>query len=707
MPSLPILCACILLLLATLAAYRGLGSNGFVFFDDDLFVTANPHVQKGLQGESIAWAFTTTHASNWHPLTWLSHMLDVQLFGLDPGKHHRSNLLLHALNALLLLLVLHRLTGALWRSALVAALFALHPLHVESVAWIAERKDLLSTLFWLLTLAAWLAFVRSRRAAPYLLAVLLYALGLMAKPMLVTLPFTLLLLDYWPLGRLPVPLRGQAATLRRLLLEKAPLFALSAASCVVTFHAQRAGGAVATLEHISLGDRIANAVWAYGAYLAKTLWPADLAVFYPLPPGGHPAGEVALAALLLLGLSAGALRLAGRAPYLLTGWFWTLGTLVPVIGLVQVGSQAMADRYTYVPLIGIFLAAAWALGDLVRSNRGWRLVSAISSAALLVVLAVLTHAQTEVWRDSESLFRHALAVTGPNSLAHNNLGLVLHEEGRTEEAVVHLREAIRIDPEYPDAHSNYGVALAKLGLWDPAITQYREALRLQPGALSPLVNLGQALLRMGRLSEAAECFHQAMEGDPASLNARLGLGSVLQRQNRLEEALEQFEQALILEPDSAATLVAIGQTLGRMGRKAEAIQRLEEATRADPDHFEGHLNLGVAMDHDGRIAEAIGHFQQALRLEPDSIVALDNLGLALARTDRIPEAVEYFMRAVLLDPEAPDARAHLGLSLLRLRRPAEAAEQFKEVLRFHPDHAEAREGLKGALEALRSGRGPA
>jgi tetratricopeptide (TPR) repeat protein len=706
MPSLPILCACILLLLATLAAYRGLGSNGFVFFDDDLFVTANPHVQKGLQGESIAWAFTTTHASNWHPLTWLSHMLDVQLFGLDPGKHHRSNLLLHALNALLLLLVLHRLTGALWRSALVAALFALHPLHVESVAWIAERKDLLSTLFWLLTLAAWLAFVRSRRAAPYLLAVLLYALGLMAKPMLVTLPFTLLLLDYWPLGRLPVPLRGQAATLRRLLLEKAPLFALSAASCVVTFHAQRAGGAVATLEHISLGDRIANAVWAYGAYLAKTLWPADLAVFYPLPPGGHPAGEVALAVLLLLGLSAGALRLAGRAPYLLTGWLWTLGTLVPVIGLVQVGSQAMADRYTYVPLIGIFLAAAWGLDALVAGHPAARGAAALAAVGALAAMFAATRQQTAYWKDTETLFGRAVAVTSGNWLAHDFIGLSLAFSGqdRMEEAIRHFEEAIGIDPRHPGVHNNLAMALRESGRLDEAVAHYQEALRLRPDAPVPLKNLGTTLLQMGRHSEAVDALARSVRLAPDDSDALLLLGQALEGTGRVSEALLQFEAALRLSPDSVSVLLRTGQALGKLGRTGEAAACFERALKIDTECLDALINLGVALDLMGRDQEALARFDAALRISPHSVQALVGKGTTLGRSGRVAEAVACLEKAVEADPGSPLARFNLAVALHASGRAGAALAHLHEALRLNPGDPAVIDAIATIQRSSRQGR---
>jgi len=473
----------------TLLAFRGVLSNAFVIYDDNVYVTENVHVQKGLDGESIAWAFTTTDGSNWHPVTWLSHMLDVQLFGLDAGRHHGTNLLLHASNAVLLFLLLVRMTGALWRPAFVACLFAVHPLHVESVAWIAERKDVLSTLFWLLTLAAWLSYLESKTAARYLLVVLLYGLGLMAKPMLVTLPFTLLLLDFWPLRRFALALGSRA--LAGLLREKAPLFAMAAASCVVTLVAQRSGGSLETLEGLRFAERLANAVLAYASYLSKTFWPASLAVFYPHPHAGLLAWSVVGSALLLAGVTALALRLARRAPFVAFGWFWYVGTLLPVIGLVQVGSQSMADRYTYVPLIGLFVAISWGLAELGR-GRSVRYAVASLAGASLVALFVTGRVQVGHWADSVALFEHTLAVTSPNCLAHNDLGIVLFGMGRTDEAIAHFREALRIQPDYAEAHNNLGAALAQTNRVPEALEHFRQAVRLKPGFEEARDNLRKA-----------------------------------------------------------------------------------------------------------------------------------------------------------------------------------------------------------------------
>jgi tetratricopeptide (TPR) repeat protein len=624
---------CAALVVVTLAAFRGVLSGGFLNYDDNLYVTENAHVRQGLDGGSLAWAFTTTECANWHPLTWLSHMLDVRLFGLDAGKHHLTSLLLHAANAVALFLLLVRMTGALWRSALAACLFAVHPLHVESVAWIAERKDVLSTLFWLLTLAAWLSYLESKTFVRYVLVLGLYALALMAKPMPVTLPFTLLLLDTWPLGRLTLPLRGSYGALAGLLREKAPLFAMAAASCIATFVAQRSGGAVKSLQDFTFAERLGNAVVAYVSYLGKAVWPTALAIFYPHRHVGLLTWAVAGSALLLVGATALALRVAARAPYLTVGWLWYAGTLVPVIGLLQVGGQAMAERYTYVPFIGVFIAVAWGLGDLARGSRLARHVVAGATVAALLPLCAVTRAQVGYWADGAALYEHALAVTSDNWLVHNNLGLVLFKRGKTNEAIAHYTEALRIWPDYAEAHYNLGIALGKAGRRSEAIEHYEQALRLRPDLVEVHYNLGNALLEVGRFAEAINHYDQALRLDPDDGEAHNNLGNALARQGRIPEAIEHYDQALRLDPDSASV----------------------------------HNNLGAALVRQGRLEEAIGHYRQAVRLSPDFAEAHNDLGVALARENRFPEAVEHFQEALRIKPDFDDARANLVKARERLR----------------------------------------
>ena len=695
---------CGALVIVSLITFGGLRSSGFTSYDDTDYVTENAHVRKGLSGESIAWAFTSTDAANWHPLTWLSHMLDVQLFGMDAGRHHLTSLLLHTLNGVLLFLLLFRMTGALWRSAFVAALFVLHPLHVESVAWIAERKDVLSTLFWLLTLGAWLAYVKSKKVAPYALAVAFFALGLMAKPMLVTLPFTLLLLDFWPLQRLVFPLKRHYEALKGLLREKAPFFVLSAASCFVTFVVQRDKGVVATLKNLGFGVRLANAALAYASYLGKTFRPSSLAVFYPHPHVGLFSWAVLGSVMLLVAVTVLAFRSAERAPYFAFGWFWYVGTLVPVIGLVQVGAQGMADRYTYIPLIGIFIAVSWGLAALARAVPRARMAAPAMAVASLAVLIPVTHAQAGHWAGTVTLFEHALEVTSDNYLAHYNVGFYLYSQGRKEEAIAHYREAVRIRPDYWEAHDNLGNALADKGLDAEAIEHYHRALRINPGSSKAWNNLGVSLVGTNQTSEAVDCFQKALKIKPDFAEAGNNLASALKLQNRTSKPMELYLETGPVKPDPAQAMNDAGLSLGRMNRLPEAIERFEQALRINPDYAEAHINLGVALDHENRTPEAIDHFQQALRIKPDSARALDNLGLALGRMNRLPEAISRFQQAVQMDPNFADAHYHLGLVLARTRRFEEAREHLRKALQLNPDSAEARAALEKVQNALQADR---
>ncbi len=527
------------LVVATFAAYWGSPSNGFVQYDDDRYVSENVHMRGGLKPASVAWAFTTTEQANWHPLTWLSHLLDVQLFGIDPGRHHLVSLVLHAANSALLFLLLVRMTGATWRSALAAGWFAVHPLHVESVAWIAERKDVLSTLLWFLTLAAWLLWVASPSRARYALVLVLFALGLMVKPMLVTFPLTLLLLDFWPLRRSPG------------LLEKAPLFALAAGSAVVTYIVQRGGGAVESMARLPISERLANSMASYAGYLFETLSPTALAVFYPYPANGPTAALVLVSTALVVLTTVLAIASRKRAPYLAVGWLWYLVTLVPVIGWVQVGAQAMADRYTYVPSIGLFVAFAWGLGELAVWRPSLRPVIVAVAAVSLIALAAQTRRQVAYWSNRTTLFSHALAVTRDNWLAHNNLAAALTDAGRYDEAILHLRAALAIRPSYSDAHANLGTALGRGGHAAEALEQFDLALSTGPDNAKLENNWAGALASLGRTADALEHLERAVRLDPDNVEAQFNLARALAAAGRPAEAAAHFEQVLRLEPDDA------------------------------------------------------------------------------------------------------------------------------------------------------------
>jgi tetratricopeptide (TPR) repeat protein len=573
----------VLLVLATLAAYGGAGENGFVeTHDDNEYVTHNPHVRAGLTADGVIWALTATAAANWHPLTWLSLMLDAQWNGANPRGYHWTNVILHAANAVLFFLVWWRMTGAVWRSALLAALFALHPLHVESVAWISERKDVLSTLFWVLAMAAYTGYVRQPGVGRYLLVVLLFALGLTAKPMLVTLPFVFLLLDYWPLRRIateaeksadsraighppdPIP-RFSHASFAWLIVEKIPLLVLSLASAGVTLAVQSAGGAVMSVEKVPLEDRLGNALVAYGRYVGKALWPTDLAAFYPLVASGRPLWQLLAAGLTIAIITASVILMRRRYPYLLVGWLWYLGTLVPVIGLVQVGMQALADRYTYIPLLGLFVMVSWGLADLGDS---WRIPVSVRAAGTALVLAgclVLTRAQVRYWRDDLVLWKHALEVTKANSLAHLNYGLALDWQGRVGSAIAEYQQALQLRDPFPEARYNLARALARQGQWEEAVRNYELALPGNPNAAEIHSNLGVALAQQGKLEEACAHFALAVRLNPSLPSVYVNLGLTQERLGRPEAAAESYAAALALAPDLEVARANLDRLRSRRG----------------------------------------------------------------------------------------------------------------------------------------------
>ncbi len=563
------------LILVTLATYWQVCNNEFVNFDDPEYVTENPQVQAGLTLKGIVWAFTTGHALNWHPLTWISHMIDCQLYGLNAQGHHLTNLLFHAVNTVLLFLVFRRMTGAVWQSAFVAVLFAVHPLHVESVAWVAERKDVLSSFFWILTMWTYASYVENPSPYRYLLTLIFFALGLMAKPMLVTLPFVLLLLDWWPLGRTPIAQSGEVKNQRmaesihpkdrlslnlRLLWEKIPLFFLVAVSSVVIFAAQYKD-AVARLGQFPINIRLANALVSYVAYIVKMIWPTNLAVLYPHPGNTLPNWQVVGAGLLLVCVSGLFIWAAQWRPYPAVGWLWYIGTLVPVIGIVQVGVQSMADRYMYMPLVGLSIIIAWGVPDFVARWRHRKIWLAIATGVLLLVLMGRTWSQVRYWRDSITLFEHAVNVTANNPVAHYNLGVALAEQGRIAEAIAHYSEAVWINPEYAMAHNNLGVVLDSQGQIKEAMVHYSEALRIKPDFWEAHNNLGTALESQGQITEAIANYSEALRIKPDFWQAHYNLGVALTKQGRIAEAIAHYSEALRIKPDCTEARIELERTL--------------------------------------------------------------------------------------------------------------------------------------------------
>jgi len=634
----------VLLAGAVAGVYRQVATHGFIAFDDPGYVTQNSHVLAGLTLEGVRWAFSTGHMGNWNPLTWLSHMLDVQLFGLHPGAHHLVNLAFHLANTLLLFGMLQQATRAPWPSFVVASLFGVHPLHVESVAWVAERKDVLSTFFWFLTLWGYIRYARTGSGWWYGVTLALFALGLLAKPMLVTVPFGLLLLDLWPLGRLALPGGGPVAQpdsacrptpLAALFWEKLPFLALAVIAAAITYTMQLEVGAIDQSGLFPIGLRLANALVAYVRYLAMAVWPVDLALIYPyarLPPW-QPVG----AALGLTVVSVLVARHARLHPYLLVGWLWYLGTLVPVIGLVQIGSQAFADRYTYVPLVGVFVMVAWGGRSLCQRWTVSAPVAATLATAVIAAYAVAAWAQVGLWVTGETLLRHTVRVTRDNCIAYNSLGATLMAQGEIDAAMEQFREALRIKPDYPEARYNLATALYGSGRLEEAIAQYEQALRVRPGYAEAHSNLANALRTSGRLPEAIAHFQEALRLKPDSAEVLSNLGMALRAAGRLPEAIAWYEQALRLNPGYVNAHNNLGNALRDSRRLPEAIEHYQEALRLDPDSPPVHNNLGNALRDSGRLAEAIDHYQRALQLRPDFADAQNNLADARARAGRAPQ----------------------------------------------------------------------
>ena len=682
---------CAFLALVTFVLYWPVTGFEFNNYDDAQYITDNSQIHSGLTGENILWAFTTGHASNWHPLTWLSHLLDCQLYGLNPAGHHFTNLLFHIANTLLLFGLLRRMTGAVWRAAFVAALFALHPMHVESVAWVAERKDVLSAFFGLLTLWAWLTYIKARTPGHYTLALFLFACALMSKPMLVTLPLLMLLLDFWPLHRVQPdkPWLGYGP----LVKETIPFFALTLISCIVTFLVQKAGGAVVQTNLISPEMRAANAVVSYVRYLLKLLWPQNMAVIYPYP--AHlPWWQVAGAALLLIAISIVVLRAAPRRPWLIVGWLWFIISLLPVIGLVQVGVQSIADRYTYLPAIGLFLMITWGATECLTA---WPHAKPFLASAAGLVLAgcfLISMHQLQFWHDSIALFSHAIEVTTDNAVAHCNLGQALAAAGEPEKAHDEYTKALKIDPTYvsamvsmssyynlhgnydeaisclnaalnirPDsdqAHYNLALAYSGQGKTTQAIAEYRAALKINPRHDKALVNLGATLAQQGDLTEAIPLYQQALEIAPDNAYAHNALGGALESQGKLDDAVQQYSAALQIQPNFMEARENLALLFARHGRFDDARSNFEAAVNLRPNDPGLHLEFANASFASGDLNTAAAEYYNTLKLQPDNLAAHYNLGIALAQQGNDRDAIEHYRAALRLNPNLATVQKYLA-----------------------------------------------
>jgi tetratricopeptide (TPR) repeat protein len=681
---------CLALLLVTLGVYGQVAHFDFVNYDDPDYTTENPHIREGPTSANVEWAFTSSYAANWFPLTWISHMLDRKFFGSDAGRQHLTNLALHLLSTLLLFGLFKRMTGWSAASGFVAFAFALHPLHIESVAWIAERKDVLSALFWFLTIWVYLNYVERPGVWRYLLVAVAFGCALMSKSMAVTLPFALLLLDAWPLRRFasltggePVrspTLTGGAGSVSRgsraghadegtrpttwpkvthgargLVIEKLPLIAMAIAVSIVTFLVQRGGGAV--LDNIPLGLRVANALNSYGVYVLKFFWPSKLAVFYPYEP--IPVWQAALAAVALAAITAFAIQRRQTQPYLAVGWFWYLGTLAPVIGLIQVGVQARADRYTYIPSIGLAIMLAWGFENLVAGRRWVGPPLAAIAVLVCAAWATLTWQDLKYWHDSITLFQRAIAVTPDNYLAYSNLGAAFRQAGRSGEAIASYERALSIKPHFADAHDGLGETLTAEGRLDEGMAHLAEAVRLEPESVTAHVNLGSGFSKSGRAREAADQYRIALQLDPESAEGHCGLGVALAEQDRLQEALPQLFEAVRIKPDYADGYYNLGRVLGLLGRADEAMTQFLAAIRLQPENAEAHYNLGTALATRGRMSDAADQFRIAVNIKPDYVNARFNYASALANLEHYDEAIPQFQAILRLKPDFAPARESL------------------------------------------------
>ncbi len=643
------------LVVIVLGVYLRVVHHSFIDFDDNVYIIMNDHVRSGITVRSILWAFKTMYSANWHPLTWLSHMLDVEMYGLHPGGHHMTSVLFHVASSLLLFLFLRESTGRIQESAIVALLFGIHPVHVESVVWVAERKDVLCMFFGLLALISYVRYIRAPSTGKYLGIVFCFALGLLSKPMIVTLPFVMLLLDFWPLHRTsllchangdaspPISSDDAARRLRpniaRLFMEKLPLLILSSISCVVTYIAQSASGAVLSVETLPVGVRIANAMAAYTSYLGKLLFPIDLAIFYPHLGQQLPLWQWLGSSILLVSISILFIRRFLISPFLIIGWLWFLGTLIPVIGLVQVGSQALADRYTYMPAIGIYIIIIWGGREVLSIMKPRKEIVGSFGLVMFICISSMTWNQISLWKNSETLFRHAIAVTENNFLAHNILAVVLGEEGRLEEAYEEYVTSLEMNQQYVDLLVNYGVILVRMGRIEEALEKYRQALSINPDDINAHVNMGKVLT-------------QLQNNDKATLHY-----------NSASEVIAKHKDSIY---NNSVMHNSLGIGYCEIGKLDEAIRHFAYALELAPDNPDGHNNMGRVLAQKGLRAEAKEHLYKAIEIQPVFPQALNNLGLVLMQDDFVEDAIYYFARALQQNPEYEKARVNFMSAVLSL-----------------------------------------
>ena len=681
---------CVFLAVITLAIFGQTLRYEFINFDDDLYVYDNAAVAGGLTLKGIAAAFSFNNFDYWIPLTTLSHILDCQLYGLNAGGPHLTNVFLHTASVILLFLILRRMTGALWRAAFVAALFAIHPLRAESVAWVAERKDVLSGFFFMLALWAYarakLSTLHSSLFTRYWLVLIFFALGLMAKPMVLTLPFVLLLLDYWPLRR-SGECKVESGEWKKMVIEKIPLFALALAWCGLTVFAISHAHSIQLPQNLSIPSRISDALVSYSAYLGQMLYPRGLAVPYLRPEGGYPLWKAIAAFLLVAGIGLWAFLRKRKSPYLLVGWLWYLGMLVPVIGLVQAGAHVRADRYTYLPQVGLYIMMAWGVSEL---STGWRHRRAVlGSAAVLVIgaLTFCTRVQVSYWKDSESLWTHTLACTSGNDVAENNLGDALFKKGQVNESVAHFQKAVNIQPSNAEARNNLGGALLQQGRTNEAIIQLQKAVNLQPDYAAAHNNLGDALFQTGQADEAKAHFLKALKIKPDYADAQNNLGTVLLQKGDVDEAMAHLQRAVIIQPSFARAHYNLGNAFFQKGNEDEAVAQFKKALEIQPAYSDAHYNLGNVLLQKGQVDEALAHFQKALEIQPDNPLAHVNLGNALVQKGQLDEAIMQYQKSMKIRPDIGITHYNYAYALLQKGKLDEATAQYRTAIEIDPNFA--------------------
>lgn len=664
-----ILIICIALFVSTAALYYRVGNYDFINYDDDKYVSQNSYIKSGFTKETVKWALTSFDEATWQPLTWLSFMIDKKIYGMNPGGFHLTNVFLHILNTLLLFFILLKSTKAPFKSGFAAALFAIHPLHVESVAWVTERKDVLSTFFGMLSILIYLGYAKHKNIYNYIFALLFFCFGLMSKPMLVTLPFLLLLMDYWPLNRIQYETalnKTNAPFFSRfnaLLLEKTPFLLIALISCVITFSVQKAGGAVSALEAIPLATRILNAIVSYGAYVYKIFLPLNLAVIYPYTLE-IPLWQVVSSVLLLSAVSIFSIYKAKSHPYIIVGWLWFLGSLVPVIGLVQIGAHKMADRFTYIPLIGIFIIISFGTPHLSANFKSNKRILPVLAVITLFLLSLLSFRQIGYWENSKTLFTHAVKVTRQNKVAHNNLGVALFDEKDVEKAIFHYNKALEIDPRFIYALNNMGRALYEKKDFKGATDYYKKAIDINPHFTEAQNNLAVSREKTGNFTEAYDLYKAALEKNPNNIDAYYNLGILLEKMNNIEASINHYKKALLI----------------------------------DPNHKDAHFNLANIYKKTGDANNAAIHYNKTIQIQPDYKEAYNNLGVLMGMQNKLDPAIRYFEKAIEIDADFADAHNNIGLTLIRKGDVSKAIFHYKEALRINPDFKNARNNLNAAKQ---------